>query len=306
MSNYVYRTDTNERRESEIVAEGPLMPARAFFFVTVDEIGREGVLVRHTYTSIDHPNLLKMNLTRIERIREVYPERKGLWGRNPDSLASIAEHVLGEETVTSFVSTSADYPEGATRFNQGKTVYVDIAKAKRDGAKLITPGEIDAAIDDYVKKMNSQDRREALHIKKKSIGLDTEVLVKPNVSIGRDAIFSKTGYKVALGFEKWARVVNVFGVFLTGYDIGLSAQESVHIKSIRPLEYSVLRNLAGWEGSLVGSWAGAALGARMGGTAGMIVGIETGPGALITGAVGGIIGGAIGFFAEDYVLEHSQ
>ncbi|GLZ74462.1 hypothetical protein [Burkholderia contaminans] len=100
--------------------------------------------------------------------------------------------------------------------------------------------------------------------------------------------------------------MQVFGIFLTGYDLALASEESMRIKSIRPLEKSALRQIAGWEGSMAGRWAGAAIGARMGAATGSLCGIELGPGVIITGAIGGIIGGAIGFIGESYLLDQTD
>jgi hypothetical protein len=86
----------------------------------------------------------------------------------------------------------------------------------------------------------------------------------------------------------------------------MSAEQSIRIKSIRPIERSTLRQIAGWEGSMAGRWAGAAIGARIGAAEGTLCGIELGPGAFITGLVGGIIGGAIGYFGEDYILDKAD
>ena len=302
MSDYVYQTNTNDKPESRYDVLGHLMPAKAFFFVTVDEVGPEGFLVRNTYTAVDAPHLKALGLTELQQIRQAYPERTGLWARDPDSLASIAEHVLGKDKVTSYVSTSANFPEGAQRFD-GKTVYVDIAKAKRAGATLVRPEEIGAQIDAYLADKNAKVRREGLYLKNKALGIDAETLIKPNPVVPADGVFSKRGLAIAFGFEKWARVVQVFGIFFTGYDLALASEESMRIHRMAPLERSAFRQIAGWEGSLAGRWAGAVIGARMGAATGSLFGIELGPGVVITGAIGGIVGGAIGYFGESYILD---
>ncbi|WP_423380517.1 glycine zipper family protein [Burkholderia sp. LMG 32019] len=312
MSNFVYQTDTNDKNGSKYDVLGHLMPAKAFFFVTVDEVGADGFLVRRTYSSVNDPHMPK-GLDPLQRFQIVYPEMTGLTAPNPKGLAKAAEHVLQFDNAikieTQFVSTSANYPHGADRFdgsgNPPKLVYLDIAKAKRAGAVLVTPAEIGASIDQYVKGMPSKVRRQAEHLKKKALGVDAEFLVKPNPVVPAEGIFSQRGLKIALGVEKWARVVQVFGVFLTAYDLTYSAQESIKFKTIKPLEKSVLRQIAGWEGSVAGRWAGAAIGARMGATTGAICGIELGPGAIITGAIGGIIGGALAYTGESYILDHT-
>lgn len=138
MSTFTHNIPTNDKKGSHYDVLGHLMPARIFVFVVVDKPGKDGFLVRRVYSSIEDPNLIQLNLTPIGNLREVYPEEYGLWSRGgPESNASVAEHVLEFEKITSYASTSGTYPDGTLRMN-GKTVYVDIAKAKRSGAKLVT------------------------------------------------------------------------------------------------------------------------------------------------------------------------
>lgn len=94
MSTFIYSTPTNDTKRSQYDVLGHLMPARMFVFVVVDEPGKDGFLVRNCYARVDDPHLLEMNLGRVGNNREVYPFKEGLWGRNPSSTASIAEHVL--------------------------------------------------------------------------------------------------------------------------------------------------------------------------------------------------------------------
>lgn len=167
MSDFLYKTPTNETKGSQYDVLGHLMPARMFIFVVVDEPGKDGFLVRRVYSSIEDPYLLEMNLSPVENLREVYPEKYGLWGRGgPNGNASVAEHVLAYDKITAYASTSSNFPGGTDRM-RGKTVYVDIAKAKRAGAKLVSTEEIAAAIDEYAKTLNSEARRKANYIKKK-------------------------------------------------------------------------------------------------------------------------------------------
>ncbi|WP_083214468.1 hypothetical protein [Burkholderia stabilis] len=313
MSDFIYQTRTNDKSESKYDVLGHVMPARAFFFVTVDEVGPEGFLVRRTYSSVNDPRLPR-ELTPLQRFQIVYPEMSGLTAPNPEGLAKAAEHVLQRDqkikVETQFVSTSKNFPGGADRFhgseNPSKLVYIDIAKAKRSGAVLVSPEEIGRSIDEYVKDMPSKVRREAEYLKKKSLGVDNEYLVKPKPVVPADGVFTQKGLKIALGVERWARVVQVFGIFLTAYDLAKATEESIKFKSIKPLTKSTLRQIAGWEGSIAGRWAGAAIGARMGATTGALCGIELGPGAIITGAIGGIIGGALAYTGESYVLDYTM
>jgi hypothetical protein len=310
MSDYVYQTTTNKKPDSKYDVLGHLMPAKAFFFVTVDEVGPEGFLVRRTYSSVDDP-YMPVELSPLQKFQLVYPEREGLWATNPESLSKAAQHVLQipitVRSDTPFVSTSSAFPDGASRFigknNDAKVVYVDIAKAKRAGAKIVTPEEISRDIDDYLKGKPSDIRRKGEYLKKKSLGLDNEYLVRPAPVVPADGVFSRRGLAIATGLEKWARVVQVFGIFFTGYDIAMSGEKSLQMKSIKPLEKATLRQIAGWEGSMAGNWAAAAIGARIGASTGALCGIELGPAAVITGAIGGIIGGALAYFGESYLLD---
>ncbi|HDR9764038.1 TPA: glycine zipper family protein [Burkholderia cepacia] len=295
MSEYLYKTPTNQTKESQYDVLGHLMPARMFIFVVVDEPGKDGFLVRRVYSSIEDPFLLKLNLSPIENYREVFPETEGLWSRGgPESKVSVAEHVLEYNKITSYASTSGTYPDGTLRMN-GKTVYVDIAKAKRAGAKLVTTEEIVRAIDEYKVNLNSKARREAEHIKQKVMNIDKEILVQPHPRVPPSGVFSQAGLKVSLGIVKYARVVQVIGIGFTAYDLEVATEQSFKTKSMRPIEKEVVRQ--------IGGWGGAVAGAKMGVAAGALVGIETGPGTIITGLIGGIVFGAIGYMGGSAVAD---
>ncbi len=296
MSDYLYKAPTNDKKGSQYDVLGHLMPARMFFFVVVDEPGKDGFLVRRVYSSIEDPYLLEMKLSPIENLREVFPETYGLWGRGgPEGNANVAEHVLAYDRITSYASTSSNFPGGTDRM-VGKTVYVDIAKAKRAGAKLVSTEEIVAAIDEYAKTLNSEARRKANYIKKKVLEIDKEILVQPRPSVPAEGIFSQRGLAISMGIVKYARVVQVIGIGFTAYDLKVAADESIKTKSVRPIEKEVVRQ--------IGGWGGAVIGAKMGVATGALVGIETGPGTIITGAIGGIIFGAIGYFGGSVVADH--
>jgi len=295
MTDYLYKIPTNDKKESQYDVLGHLMPARMFVFVVVDEPGADGFLVRRVYTSIEDPYLKELNLSPIENLREVYPEKYGLWSRGgPNANADIAEHVLAYDKITAYASTSSNFPDGTDRMN-GKIIYVDIAKAKRAGARLVSTQEIAAAIDEYAKTLNSEARRKANYIKKKVLEIDKEVLVKSRPSVPAEGVFSQRGLAISMGVVKYARVVQVIGIGFTAYDLGVATDESFKTKSIRPLEKEVVRQ--------IGGWGGAVAGAKMGVAAGALVGIETGPGTIITGAIGGIIFGAIGYFGGSLVAD---
>ena len=295
MSTFTHNIPTNDKKGSQYDVLGHLMPARIFVFVVVDKPGKDGFLVRRVYSSIEDPYLIQLNLTPIGNLREVYPEEYGLWSRGgPESKVSVAEHVLEFEKITSYASTSGTYPDGTLRMN-GKTVYVDIAKAKRSGAKLVTTQEIVRAIDEYKMSLNSRGRREAEHIKQKVTNIDKEILIQPRPRVPPSGVFSQTGLNASLGIVKYARVVQVIGIGFTAYDLGVATDQSFKMKSVRPIEKEVARQIA--------DWGGAVAGAKMGAATGALVGIETGPGAIITGLIGGIVFGAIGYMGGSAVAD---
>jgi hypothetical protein len=293
MSTYTYQTPTNETDGSHVDVLGHLMPARAFFFVIVDEPGRDGFLVRRVYSTAEDPYLKQLTLSPTQLKREISPEKFGLWGRDSKSGAGIVEHVLGYDKLTSFSSTSSIYPNGSPRFI-GSSVFVDIAKAKRAGASLVTTAEITRALDQYANE-NPHLKSRISKIRYYVQEIDHEVLIRPSPNIPASAVFTKSSLAQTLGFVKYARVIEVFGVVFTAYDLGVAGGESFHAKSVQPIAKEVVRQ--------TGGWGGAILGARMGSAAGVMVGLETGPGALITGLIGGIVFGSLGYFGGSTVAD---
>ena len=293
MSSYTYIAPTNDTKDSQFDVLGHLMPARMFVFVVVDEIGKDGFFVRNCYASVDNQWLKALNLGPVGEHREVFPEKYGLWGKGPDSAATVAEHVMGKELVTSFASVSDNFPHGANRF-EGKTVYIDIAAAKRSGARLISPREIRIALEDYERQFPHLKKRVAT-IKNYSEVLDREHLIQPNPRVPPSGVFTQRGLALTLGIVKYARVVQVVGIGFTAYDVGVAADQSFKTKSIRPIEKELVRQIGGWGGAIAGM--------KMGATAGALVGMETGPGTIITGLIGGIVFGAIGYFGGSAVAD---
>ena len=293
MSAYLYQTETNDRKDSQFDVLGHLMPARAFFFVVVEEPGKDGFLTRHCYASVDNQYLKEMKLFPVQEQKEVFPEKYGVWPRDPDSTASIADHVLENEKITKFVSASTLFPAGSPRFD-GKSVYIDIAKAKRSGVRFVATDEILQALDHYAVE-NPQVKKKVERIVRHVRNADGEVLLhgKPVPPYG---VFTERSLAGALGLVKYARVVQVFGIVFTAYDLGVSADQSFHAKNVQPIEKELVLQ--------AGGWGGAVAGVKIGGAAGALVGIEAGPGAVITGLIGGIVFGAIGYFGAGFVADH--
>lgn len=197
---------------------------------------------------------------------------------------------MAHEKVTSYVSASADFPVGADRF-VGKTVYIDIAKAKRSGARLITGEEIRAALDEYARQNPHLEKR-IDRIRSYSEAIDKEILIQPNPSVPPSGIFTPKGLGATLGLVKYARVAQVFTIAFTAYDLSVASDQSFNARSVRPIEKEIVRQMGGWGGAIAG--------ARIGVATGAMVGIETGPGAFITGLIGGVVFGAIGYWGGSF------
>lgn len=293
MSKSEYNTKTNTEKKSTFDIEGYLMPAKTFFFVVVEEIGKDGFLVRKVYASIDNPHLLKKKLSYAQKLSETIPEKVGMTPRNINSTASIADHVLAIDEHTKYVSTSSDFPGGSPRMD-GKTVYIDIEKAKKHGAKLITTDEIIFSLEEYIKKYpHTKDKTKWLIRKVRNV--DKEVLIK-TTRTPPNAIFTPKSYKNSQTIIRGAKVISTFGIAFTAYDLSCAVNESYKINSFKPVTAEVMRQAGGWGAGIAGF--------KIGAIAGAAIGIETGPGALVTGLVGGILFGSAGYFGADWIADY--
>lgn len=296
MGSFEFKTTTNTKENSYHDITGFGMPANIHMFIVVDEIGKDGFLVRKIYASPTDPNLLAKNLPEFRIKNEVWPEKFGMVPIDPNSKATVAEHVYSsKQNPSTYVSTSSEFPEGSPRF-QGKTVYVDIKKAKAAGAKLVTTEEILKALEEY-KVIAPKKTAKINEISKWVKDIDKEVLVKSE-KVPASAIFTPQSYKVTSALIKGARVVRVFAIGFTAYDLELASEASIKEKSFKPISVEVVKQAGGWGGAMAGARVGVALGAA--------VGIETGPGAIITGIVGGIIFGTAGYFSASWITEYAQ
>lgn len=285
-------TLTNEQPYSTYDVLGPLMPARVFFFVIVDEPGKDGFLVRKIYASKTNPYLAKMNLSPLELLSETNPERYGLIPKDYYSQATVAEHVMGANK-SSYISTSSIFPEGSPRFD-GKSIFIDIGKAKQARAQLVSTEEILKLLDDYKKEYPHLTKR-VDKISHYVRDIDKEVLINAK-KVPSSAIFTPETLKYTKGFTSVARIVQVAGIALTAYDLEHATEKSINTGSVKPIAAEVVRQAGGWGGAIAG--------AKVGVIAGAAVGIESGPGAVITGLIGGIIFGTAGYLGADWVADY--
>jgi hypothetical protein len=211
MSSYQYQVPTNDQPTSQTDVLGHLMPARPFFFVIIEEPGKDGFLVRKIYAAPDNLYLQRMDLSPLQQMRELFPEQYGLSPKDFDSVTSIAEHVMGNNR-SAFISTSELFPGGSPRF-AGKSIYIDIAKAKRSGATLIETDDILRSLEQYRAQNPHLDRR-ITKIATYVRDIDKEILVKGK-RVSASAIFTDGSLKASLGFTKYARVVQVVGIVFT-------------------------------------------------------------------------------------------
>lgn len=292
MSPFEFTASTNPTPGSRLDVASHHMPARAFFFIIVDEAGKDGFLVRKVYASPTSPYLSSMNLTPLAQLSQTQPEKYGLmpkqWGATP----SVAEHVMGNHT-SSYVSSSSIFPAGSPRFD-GRSVFIDIAKAKGAGARLVSTDEILVSLRQY-KAQNPHLATRIDKIYNYVEDIDKEVLVHGE-KIPAKAVFNVNSLKVAKIAAGTGRIVQVLGIVLTAYDLEQASEKSFKAKSVMPISAEVIRQAGGWGGAVAGF--------KMGGIGGAALGIETGPGAIVTGLVGGIVFGAAGYFGADWVADH--
>lgn len=294
MTQYQCTVATNPRTGSTHDLPGYLMPVRAFFFVIVEEPGQDGFLVRKIYASPKSPYMAQMNLTPLQQLSELNPERYGMQPKGPSAPYSVAEHVMGGgKNISQYISTSSIFPEGSPRF-EGRSVFIDINKARQSGLRLVSTSEILVELENY-KKSNPHLARRVDQIASYVRDIDKEVLVHGK-KVPASAIFNEQSLKRSSAVVRGARVIQVLGIAFTAYDITTAGQESIRIGSAKPISAEMVRQAGGWGAA----WAGF----KVGGVAGAALGIETGPGALVSGLVGGIIFGAAGYFGADWIADH--
>lgn len=291
-THYVFKKPikTNDKAGSTHEIITSLMPARMFFFSVYETVGKDGFLVRKVYSSIDDPYLLQKNLPPLQRVIEVFPEEFGITPKSINAGTSVAEHVMGNN-MSKFTSTSLIYPSGSPRF-MGKTVFIDVNQAIKNGSKVIDTKEILKALENYKSQYPHKAKRInqiAGYVDK----IDKEALLAGKVPA--KAVFNERSLAVTKGMMQAGRVVQVFGIGFTAYDLSKASKKSLETGSMKPISAEVVRQAGGWGSAVAGMKIGAATGAALG--------VETGPGALLTGLVGGIVFGAAGYYGADWVAD---
>lgn len=293
VADHQIKVKTNQLVNSKKTITYTEMPSIVHYFVVVEEIGKDGFLVRKVYASPIDPYLLAKNLTAKEINMQVNPEKFGMSSVSPNSNTSVAEHVYSSRKYpSSYISASSNFPEGSSRF-AGKTVFIDIAEAQKHGIKLVSTDEILKALDEY-KAKNPHLSSKIAEIQNWVKEVDKEILMQARNKIPAKAIYTPESLSSVSKFTKAARVLQITAIAFTAYDISIAANQSYKTKSMVPITREVVKQAGGWGGAWIGFKIGAAAGA--------LFGIETGPGALITGAVGGIIFGVGGYWGAEWIL----
>ncbi len=296
VTEFTCSVPTNKEPGSVSDVPGYAMPASMHLFVVVDEIGKDGFLVRKIYSSPDSPHLVAKNLPAFQMNHEIWPEKYGMRPVAPNSAATVAEHVFSSRKYpSSYLSASSEFPTGSPRFD-GKVVYIDIEKAKAAGAKLVTTEEILKSLEDY-KKIAPKNIAKIDQIADWVKNIDKEVLIKSE-KIPAAAIFTPRSHNATRAFIKGAKVVRVFAIGFTAYDIKIATEASIEQNSVKPISIEVVKQAGGWGAAMAG--------ARIGVVAGAAVGIETGPGAIVSGAIGGIIFGTAGYLGATWLTDYLQ
>lgn len=285
MSDPIHENDesatTNTINQSQYNILGSEMPINFNLYVVFDDITKREFLVRKVL-SFESEHLYK-----------------GLFPKAPNSNISAVEHVMGLNK-SRFISASSAFPDGAPNIT-GEKIYIDVKKTLKSGAKIINTEDIAKDLIKY-KQMypHTQARVDKLIYYIKNI--EHEVLIEPSQGkpVPAAALWKESHFKTACSIGKAARVVQVFGIALTAYDLGNAAYTSYKQNSIKPITQEALKQAGGWGATWLGFKLGGALGASLC--------AATGPGAFIGGLVGGIAFGIAAnlgaSWIEDYIYEN--
>ena len=293
VADHQIKVRTNNMANSQKQVIYTDMPSIVHYFIVVDEVGKDGFLTRKIYSSPVDPKLLEKKLPMQEVLMQTNPEKYGMSSVSPNSNATVAQHVHSSRKYpSSYISTSSIFPDGSARF-AGRTVFIDMAVAKKYGAKIVSTEEILSSLAEY-KAQHPHLNTKISQIEGWVKEIDKEVLIQARQKIPAKAIYNPQSLATIQKFGTAARVMQVTAIAFTAYDLSVAADRSYRAKSIVPLSREVVKQAGGWGGA----WAGF----KIGGAAGAVIGIETGPGAVISGLIGGVVFGVAGYWGAEWVL----
>lgn len=294
-------TNVAEQVETEIIMGNDNM-FHMFFYMAVDEVGKDGFLVRKIYDFNNPIHVEKvleiakeLNFSHIQKDMEFFPWKYGMEPRGPLNLqASIADHVLGniKHSNSPYISASSKFPNGAGGIS-GTPIYLDINKMNKAGIKIISSAEII----EILKQHKLEHPQNSFRVDKLINAIEKfegEVLIEGN-RVPPEAIFRDNDLKLIKNGQKIGRAVQFFAIASTTYELTMATKESIKIKSIKPIAAESIRQFGGW----TGCWLGFKLGMVIGGAAGS----PTGSGAFLSAGFGSIVFGIGGYFGADFVAD---
>ena len=288
----------NETIESDIISLN--------FYIVVDNIGKNGFLVRYTYKTVE--DAIKYHrhgeLVGIKADLKVFPEKYGLYAVSPEAGNSIVSHVRGSTKNSQYVSAST-LSDGAERFNVNngsKKLSIDINKLKQSGAQLISTEEISNAINDENKALMSKKKVNIHQVIRNNEARfkaiqDQEVLIKGADRKSSQFIFTPDDLSKVKNIQKVGQKLLPLAYILTTVNLINAGIDSAKTQSIKPIAEEVAEQVAGWGGAFAGMWLGLKIGSLTGS-----IGIP-GVGTVIGGIVGSIAGGYAGYFGISNFFE---
>ena len=289
----------NETIESDIISLN--------FYIVVDNIGKNGFLVRYTYKTVE--DAIKYHrhgeLVGIKADLKVFPEKYGLYAVSPEAGNSIVSHVRGSTKNSQYVSAST-LSDGAERFNVNngsKKLSIDINKLKQSGAVLISTDEISEAFSNDNKALMSKKKVNIHQVIRNNEARfkaiqDQEVLIKGADRKSSQFIFTPDDLSKVKISQTFGKTLLPLAYILTTVNLINAGIDSAEKQSIKPIAEEVAEQAAGWGGAFAGMW----LGSKIGSLTGSIIGTP-GVGTVIGGIVGSIAGGYAGYFGISNFFE---
>ena len=251
---------------------------RAFLFVLADEVLPSAKLVRKVWVEVSGPQQASYI--------KLHPEIFGMAPPDPLAPFSLGEHALGFNQ-SRYLSASTK--AGGAPNMAGRVVYIDVKKTEAAGAKIHSTEEIIADLQRLVDAHpNLKERVDKL--KKVMKDVEGEVLIEAE-RIPASAIKSAGAVLLTRGL----RVIQVFGMAFTVYDVSKATMKSVERRSVKPITAEAIRQ--------VGGWSAAVAGAKAGGVVGALAGSESGPGAILSGFAVALVFGTAGYIGADWVAD---
>jgi hypothetical protein len=279
-------SDPGPAHSHQIEHRPSVVPGRAYLFVLADEINP--VTRKVVRKVIVNPQLAAHFSAQLGRPIAAFPdpERFGFQPTDAASKVSLGRHALGQKP--SPFSSASEHVLGEARF-VGSRYWIDVEKARSSGATFHETQEILDDLTRIAAKTRMVTDLQRIEKIKRLVVSDREVLVRGAIpASGIKGVGS-------MALTRGVQCVQIFGFAVTAAELGLAAQKSVRVGSVKPIAAESMRQVGSW----TAGWAGMKLGA----VAGAAFGIETGPGAVLSAAVGSLVFGAAGYVGFDWAAD---